>query len=178
LSPLLQILLTVSVSIASAWLSTRLALHRFYREKAWERKTTAYTAIFEALHDMNQWFVTHMDAYIREKELLEPEQQELSKSYREAKARLARRLDSERWLLPQAFLDRMKRLDAELAVDHEDWFQILDEGQFAMTAALDDLRSLVQEDLGLSRPAWRVRWDGRIAKSVTALERRIPWKKQ
>jgi hypothetical protein len=32
-----------------AWFTAHFSLRRFFREKEWERKTLAYTAIFEAL---------------------------------------------------------------------------------------------------------------------------------
>jgi hypothetical protein len=39
-----------------AWFTAHFSLRRFFREKEWERKTQAYTAIFEALHNMRAWF--------------------------------------------------------------------------------------------------------------------------
>jgi len=47
-------------SFFGAWLAARFALYRFYREKVWERKIAAYTAIFEALHDMGRWYEAHI----------------------------------------------------------------------------------------------------------------------
>lgn len=38
-----------------AWFTAHFSLRRFFREKEWERKTQAYTAIFEALHNMRAW---------------------------------------------------------------------------------------------------------------------------
>lgn len=43
----------------AAGLTARFALHRFYAEKQWERKVAAYTAIFDALHDITKWFSEH-----------------------------------------------------------------------------------------------------------------------
>jgi hypothetical protein len=59
-----QPLLTLIASFAGTWFAAHFALRRFYREKVWERKTAAYTAIFEALYDMSLWFETQFNAEI------------------------------------------------------------------------------------------------------------------
>jgi len=55
--------------VCRAWLAARFALSRFYREKVWERKTAAYTAIFDALHDMDQWFAEHLATFSNDRDL-------------------------------------------------------------------------------------------------------------
>jgi hypothetical protein len=155
LSPFLQSLLTAAITAPiAAWLTARFALHRFYREKVWERKTAAYTAIFDALHDMRRWFMEHMRAYEHEGEIAEADARKLAEDYREAQARLRRRLDSEMWLLPQGCLDRLKLLEKDLEDDQPNWFEHLDSGLFYTNSAIRDLRLLVQQDLGLTPPAW------------------------
>jgi hypothetical protein len=74
-------LLSTVGSFFGAWLAARFALRRFYREKMWERKTVAYTAIFEAIHDMGTWFDQHFAAMIRNRELTQEKQDELTATY-------------------------------------------------------------------------------------------------
>jgi hypothetical protein len=177
LSPFLQSLLTAAITAPiAAWLTAQFALHRFYREKVWERKTAAYTAIFDALHDMRLWFVEHMNAYTNEAEMAEVDGRKLGEAYRDAKARLRRRLDTEMWLLPKECLERLKQLEEDLAVDQGGWFNHIDDGLFCTNSALEDLRLLVQQDLGLTPPAWRGSAE-RALNSVRVLGAKLPWKK-
>src|ERR1700712_4893218 len=90
---------TAVASFIGAWFAARFALSRFYREKVWERKAAAYTAIFEALHFIEQWFSEHQDAYFEQREISEEETKRLSKASNDAEAELARRLASETWLI-------------------------------------------------------------------------------
>ena len=46
-----SIILSALASFAGAWLASKWALSSFYKQKVWERKLAAYTAIFEALLD-------------------------------------------------------------------------------------------------------------------------------
>jgi hypothetical protein len=167
-SPFLQSLLTAAITAPlAAWLTARFALHRFYRERVWERKAAAYTAIFEALHDMRQWFDEHMTAGMRGYDIPEAEQSRLGESYREAKARLELRLDAERWLLPQACFDRLKDMTRDLEKHRESWFENLDEGLYATRTAMEDMRPIAQRDLGLTTPTWQT-WCRRRLEAGTA----------
>jgi hypothetical protein len=74
-----------------AWFTAHFSLRRFFREKEWERKTQAYSAIFEALHDMRLWFDEHWDAEVEGHKISEEKKAELGKAYRKAKAALQRR---------------------------------------------------------------------------------------
>ena len=101
-------ILSMLGSFFGAWFAAHFALRRFYREKVWERKTNAYTAIFEAIHDMGTWFDEHFDSMVRHKEISEEQQHELTTTYQTARKTFERRLTSETWLIPD---DIRKRLD-------------------------------------------------------------------
>jgi len=51
--PVLQIGGSLFVAIFAAWFAVRLALHRFYQERWWERKYEAYTQAIGALADLH-----------------------------------------------------------------------------------------------------------------------------
>lgn len=136
------------------WFTAHFALHRFFREKVWERKTQTYTAIFEALHDMSTWFDEHWTAEERDREIPAERQSELTIGYQRARANLRRRLTSETWLIPAECNDRLRKMMRELSVHHETWFEELDAGSHAISVAISDLRKLVRNDLGLDRKPW------------------------
>jgi hypothetical protein len=99
LSNVVPIGITATASFVGAWLAARFALYRFYKEKVWERKA-AYTAIFEALHDMEKWFDAHISARRKDHEIPDDETERIGKEYRAARDLLERRLAAESWLLP------------------------------------------------------------------------------
>src|SRR5260370_16008909 len=97
--------ISIIPAILSAFLASGLtalfSLGRFRQEKVWEREAAAYTAIFEALHDMKQWYEDLLNEHTEGKELSEDNRNSLSDNYLKAVAVLSRRLDSETWLIPQ-----------------------------------------------------------------------------
>jgi hypothetical protein len=56
-------------SFVGAWIAARLAFARFSREKVWERKAVAYTAIFDALHHIGRWYGKHYEAALTREEI-------------------------------------------------------------------------------------------------------------
>jgi hypothetical protein len=115
-------MVTIAGSFLAAWLAARLALTRFYREKMWERKAEAYTAIFTALHDMRVWFRTHVDQTVAGSTLPDDRSKELEVAFRTARSDLERRLDAETWLLPDecmTFTPRRGSLWNQYAMVHK-----------------------------------------------------------
>lgn len=160
----LPAIIAAGASFVGAWMAAHLALRRFYQERVWERKTVAYTAIFGALHDMRLWFDEHMRAHERGHELPGAEKNRLSAEYQKAKANLRRRLDTEGWLLPLEYRDRLDKLTYDLEMEHvHNWFELLDNGQFLISTAIDQFRSDVRQDLQLERKSWRSVLRARLA---------------
>jgi hypothetical protein len=85
------LLTSVIGSFAGAWLAAHFALKRFYKEKVWERKTAAYSAIFEALHDMSTWYKQHFNAMVNHREIPEEQRRELTVAYQLATNTFQRR---------------------------------------------------------------------------------------
>jgi len=136
-------------AVVGGWFSARFALHRFYKERAWERKTQTYTAIFEAIHDMDNWFDTHWNAEIEGREVPEEKRKELTTEYLKALATLRRRLAAETWLIPAECAEPLNVMMKELKKEHKSWFDDLDAGGAAVSRAAVNLRELVRRDLGL-----------------------------
>lgn len=154
----MELVQAVVVPFASAgiggWLTARFALGRFYREKLWERKTAAYTAIFEALHDIGQWYDAHLTAEMEMQQLPGERSDELSMMRRKAVADLERRIAAESWVLPSECQARLSLMKKELDKDQQTMFEVFDTGAFEVSKATTDLRVIVRNDLGLERPPW------------------------
>jgi hypothetical protein len=138
-----------------AWLAARFALSRFYREKVWERKTAAYTAIFDALHDMEQWFKENNSALSNERELTADTEKRLSDASTAARTTLRRRLASETWLIPDVIRERIEEalVDLDLAASRNtnDWVEYLIQGHTVIDFLELDLRNSVRRDLRVKR---------------------------
>src|SRR5690348_10963813 len=107
-------ILTIAGSFFGSWLAAHLALRRFYQERIWERKTAAYTAIFEALHYMGQLYDKHFEARIRLEGMADEETSKLAfEAGEKARAELQRRLASETWLIPDECRIRLEKLAAD-----------------------------------------------------------------
>ncbi|WP_159010041.1 hypothetical protein [Bradyrhizobium sp. S69] len=143
---------TATASFLGAGVAAWFALNRFYREKIWERKAAAYTAIFEALHFIDNWYSKHYDAYLTRRELSKEETDKLRAAANDAEAELERRLASETWLIPNNCRLRLKKLTTGLKEREEDWFEYLEAGQAKLQTATDELREMVHADLHLYSP--------------------------
>lgn len=147
-------------SFVGAWIAARLAFARFSREKVWERKAAAYTAIFDALHHIGRWYGKHYEASLMGEEIDDERTKKLKDSANSAEEELERRLGSETWLLPTQCRLRLEKLGVDLKnskYKHSNWQAFLDDGCFIIKTATDDVRTMVVEDLGLKR-----KWHGRL----------------
>jgi hypothetical protein len=150
LTPLFNALLAGVASFIGAWLAARFALHRFYQEKTWERKLAAYTAIFEAIYDMNRWFTIQRNLAVRKGQSLPPEEeQRLRIAYDEAQSVLRRRLAVETWLIPATIASRVDLGLKELSTadDIDDWLHYLHAGTRITSDLINGLSVAVRSDL-------------------------------
>jgi hypothetical protein len=142
-------LLSAIAAFVGSWLAARFALDRFRHEKIWERRAAAYTAMFEALHEQENWYTTHLRAEMVGRELKDDEKDKLSAESNAAEAALKRRLDAETWLVSDEFTKRLKRLFKDLERRSETWIDHLENGEVAIENALRDLRIIARRELGV-----------------------------
>jgi hypothetical protein len=147
-------LIAAIASFIGAWIAARLALARFSREKVWERKAAAYTAIFEALHFIGRWYEKHYEASLIRKDIEEEKTKQIRADANKAEDELERRLGSETWLIPPECRARLETMTQQLknsAHKNTEWQSFLEDGAFIVKTATDDLRVMVVEDLRLNR---------------------------
>jgi hypothetical protein len=141
--------LSAAASFIGAWLAANFALRRFYKERMWERKAAAYSAIFEALHVIERWYDKHHDAYFEQRDLPEETTNKLRADANAAEDQLERRLASETWLLPDSCRKCLADMTSELKKRDQDWFTYIDTGVGTIRKATSELRQLVRSDLGI-----------------------------
>jgi hypothetical protein len=149
LGALAPIVLSAIGGFAGAWLAARFALSRFYHERVWERRADAYTAIFEALHDMEKWFDQHIESEQRGRELTQDDKARLTEEYQTAGANLKRRIAKETWLISDDFRSRLLALEEALSQRVTHWPEFLENSSGALNSAFDDLRRIARSDLSV-----------------------------
>lgn len=143
------------VAFGGAWLAAfltmRLTLKRFYRERTWERKAAAYTVVFEGLHDMLEFHSEHFKAAIERRDLTEERSAELLSRYRKAKDDVKRRIAGETWLLDETVGKVVDDLWSDLQKHYSSWEENLDEGYGSIANAQREIRRIAQADLELTK---------------------------
>jgi hypothetical protein len=153
MTAILTALLSAAAAFIGSWLAARFALDRFYHERIWERRAAAYTAIFDALHDQQNWYAA-ADAMMDGRKQSAEEKAKVSADADAAEAAMMRRIDSEIWLVSDQFLDRLAKLLQELKDPpgleekrKEDAQSHLKACDSAFFAAIGDLRKIAREEL-------------------------------
>jgi len=133
----------------AAWLTAQFALRRFYAEKVWERKVDAYTAIMEALHEMQRWYDMHWDAEVGDRSLSEEQKAALLNDYQDANRRLERRVESEKWIISDKCVEILGGMQQKLRVSYNSAFEYFDNGAAAINVATRELLPVIRRDLGV-----------------------------
>jgi hypothetical protein len=152
--------LTIIGSSIGAWIAARLAFNRFSRERVWERKASAYTAIFEAMHYIGTWYEKHLEAAMVSRTFDVETTDRLHADMSKAKKDLALQLARETWLIPTDCRHRLDKMVADLnqPIPNETWLGYLEDGCSIIAMATDDLRKLVERDLGLRAQRFKKLW--------------------
>jgi hypothetical protein len=150
-------IIAVIASFVGAWLAAQLAFSRFAREKIWERKAAAYTAIFEALHYIGRWYEKHYEAMLIRKDIEDEKKAQIRAEANKAEEELERRLGCETWLIPPECRARLEKMTLDLKNSgfknnkNNDYDGFLDEGAFIVKTAAEEFRLMVVDDLKLNR---------------------------
>ena len=149
---LLITLIAPLIGFAGAWLATGWTLKRFYKERSWERKATAYTVVFEGLHDMLEWHSEQFDAAIVREKVPADRLVELNARYRKARDEVRRRIAAETWLLDEEVAEVISQLWVNLQKQETTWEGQLDEGYGYIANAQKKIRTIARADLEIAKP--------------------------
>jgi hypothetical protein len=139
-------------SFVAAWVAARLALKNFYQERIWERKATAYSTVFEALHSIERWHQSHFDASTEGREIAEERKKTLQVEANKAEEDLEKCLAGQIWILPPWFYNRSLKLTHDLrrvATTEVVWQVYLDRSLALINATTRYLAERVRKDLGI-----------------------------
>lgn len=151
-----QVVVSVIGASLAAFLAARFTMDRFYREKTWERKAEAYTAIFESLDDMRQWYSVHYDAMLVASTVPEHRNSEMEASYKAAITVLRKRVAGETWLLEPDVEAIIQKCQKELEWEADSWQDHLDHGLFTVENTIAELKPFARSELNSHRK--RMTW--------------------
>jgi len=141
-------LLSAVASFIGAWLAAFFALGRFYKERSWDRRANAYSTIFAALHDIEQWYDKHLDALVEARQLSTEKTEQLRIEANKGEMELERKLSEEAWIIPDEFRLRVEALTANLAnYRGQEWTEYLEHGYSSIRDAKNDLRNMARKHL-------------------------------
>ncbi len=146
----LDSIITLVVAFGVAWFTSRWAQRTTHLEKVWERKSQAYSAIFDALFDIQNWFGLHLDDHMRHRDIDSATRKQRDKVYQKAKDHLNRTIAKEEWLLSETVKQLFKDMRRELGEYHQDWSEHLESGYGAVERARAKLVEIARQDLARS----------------------------
>ncbi len=146
----LQIVFSLGGPFAGAYLAARLALQHYFKQRVWDRRADAHTAVFDSLERMANICRTDVDELVRDLNPTKEVKQHRLNTYRAAFEELKATLGGRTWIIS----DRMrKRLEKYLrrgrgnSTNDQSWSDYALREQEAIVTAIDDLRRLAREDL-------------------------------
>ena len=108
-------LISIGGAVIVAVIGSHLTLQNFFKQRRWERKADAYTAIFEAVHNVERWYEKHLEAAQQERDIGDERKRRLQEEANKAEEDLERCLAGQIWNLPEDFRRRAGRLTSNLS---------------------------------------------------------------
>jgi hypothetical protein len=141
------ILVSSLVAIGVVALGALFAGQQAHLGRTWERKAEAYSAILEALHEMEEWFSQALDDEYVRRDVDDATSATRAADYRAARKLLRRTIAREIWLLPSAVQDRAAALNKVLTAHYDSWFEDIDAGCFEVRKSIADIAEMARGDL-------------------------------
>lgn len=149
LQPVITILTGILIAAVSSWITVQLSTRKFRAEWLWKRKTDAYLAIIEALHNSKAFNVAHLSSMERGTELSEQRNKELGLRATQGRDAIKKAVDMGSFLLSDKALKRLKKhlQEAEDVSKEQDFYSYLDEDLAAINRCLKDIIPIAKEEL-------------------------------
>ena len=146
-SSIAAIVVAPIATLAAVWLTSHFAWRRTQSEKIWDRKAEAYSAILQALHEMEASLDAWMNDETQYRETSEEVSEERRKRYKQARAEVQSVIGREIWLLDPALKGHAEELNKALSARHDSWFEDLDASLYAVRNAIKAIALLARKEL-------------------------------
>jgi hypothetical protein len=143
---------SIVAGVCTAFISVRLALSRYRKERWWERKAEAYSRIVEALHALMEYCSTMADAD-KGVPYSEERKKELGDECHRAYLELRKATGIGAYIVSDEVAAVLAKLEARPSLDLDPakapFFEIMDLDFEAYKHALSEIRALAKKDLGV-----------------------------
>lgn len=150
-SSIAAIIVAPIATLIAVWLTSHFAWRRTQSEKVWDRKAEAYSAILQALNEMED----SLDAWMSDEALQRETSDEIGEErrirYQQGRARLQSVIGRELWLLNPALKGYADELNRALSARYDSWFEDLDASLYAVRNAIKSVTLLAQNELRTSK---------------------------
>lgn len=140
---------SVVIAVVVAMVTVRLALKRFHTEKWWERKSTAYVSIIEALHHMRDHADTNLTFALMQRDLQDDGAEQLRLKMAQGLSELRKQRDMGDLVLSPAAVALMNALLQELSESPRttSWEEHLEMNLIVIDKCLLHMRVIARDDL-------------------------------
>ena len=145
----IDFLIKITPGIVAAFVASRLAVNKFYKEKSWERREKAYAEIINALYNLIKYFRVHKEDYGQGTGLSENKEAELYADYISAASSLSKATDIGSFYISEAankVLGKLRNRE-QLNYHEEPMFEIYESEYQAHQLALDEFLGIAKKDL-------------------------------
>ena len=144
-------LIKIVPGIIAAFIASKLAVDKFYREKKWERREKAYTEIIEALYNLIKYFRVQKEDYGQGTGLSEVRKHELYTKYVKASSSLAKATDIGSFYISEKASSILSELRNRERLSYQDGprFEIFELEYQTHQQALDKFLEIAKKDLKL-----------------------------
>lgn len=139
----------VLVAIITSIITVRLALRRFYSEKWWEKKSSAYSEIIKSLHHVREHADTNLQFSLLSKELPEEGDKRLTQEMQEAIAQLRLHRDLNTFIISDKAVELLNQLFTELDASTKTnfWQEHLEMKLIAVDKCLLEMSHIARREL-------------------------------
>ncbi len=137
------------VAVVTSFLTVRLALRRFYKEKWWEKKHETYSHLLETIHHLKNYAAEHYEDQISPDYMTEEKRQKLTRDMTKFYREFTKLRDLASFHLSDealAILDEYEKKKAE-ASNSKTIFEWIDGDLVAASQCLEALKEAAKRDL-------------------------------
>jgi hypothetical protein len=146
-SSITAIIVAPIATLTAVWLTSHFAWRRTQSEKVWDRKAEAYSAILQALNEMEDSLNAWMTDEAVQRESSDEINEERRIRYQQGRSRMQSIIGRELWLLDPALRGYADELNKALSARYDSWFEDLDASLFAVRNTIKSVTLLAQREL-------------------------------
>ena len=149
---LLSTLTALLVAVLTAIITVCLSLRRFYSERWWELKATAYSKIVESLYHIKHDLEVHYDSEISGNSISEERKEELKLESKKGYEEIFKAEGIGAFVISSEVAHSLSQLKQKLDSVNDDpaitsWYEFLDNSLFYINKCLEEIRNCAKKDL-------------------------------